>query len=129
MSRTLRFSARDVSAEEEEFALVVGFARNARDEDSDEALIIQRAKEGNPEDEGIYVEVPVQRHASYGCVEAARLSNSQFVIKFRANGRCAMGDIDGMEITFSVSSANFERIANMLTRIFRDHDAFSIEER
>jgi hypothetical protein len=42
-SRTLRFAARDVGAEEEEFGLVVGFSRNARDEDSDEALIIQRA--------------------------------------------------------------------------------------
>ena len=127
MSRVVKFTAREVAADDGDFALTVGFARDSRDEQTDDGLMFQRAKEDDPDDEGIYVEVPIQRYACYDGVAAAKLGGDRFSVSFTAEAVPNLGGIAGMEISFALSAAEFERLAAMLKRIFRDHEAFTVD--
>ena len=128
MPRIIKFTAKDVAADDEDFALTAGFARDGSDEDTDDGLMLQRAKEDESDDEGIYVEVPIQRHACYGGVAEATLRVGHFSISFTPESTRRLGDIAGMEISFTVSPEQFEQLAAILHRIFREHEGFTVEK-
>ena len=125
MARIVKFYAKDIGGGDEDFSITVGFARGQIDKDTDDGLILQRAKEDDPDDQGIYAEVPIQRYASYGGIKEATLSRTQFVITFTPE---TVRDISGMQISFTISIDQFEKIAGLLKRIFRGHDGLKIEE-
>ena len=125
MGRVLNFAAKDFGAHEGE-ALIVGFARDGSEETSDESLILQRAKE-NEEDQGIYVEIPIQRFACYDGVKEAELTRDRFSVTFYSDAVEELGGIAKMKISFASSDAEFEDLAAMLMRVFRDHEGFTIK--
>ena len=127
MARIVRFHAKDIGGGDEDFAITVGFARDQIDEPMDDGLILQRVKEDDSDDQGIYAEVPIQRYVSYGGIKEATLSRTQFVISFAPQTVRDFDDISGMEISFTIPIDQFEKIAGLLKRIFRNHDGLKIE--
>jgi hypothetical protein len=127
MSRIVKFTAKDVGGSEEDFALTVGFVRDSSDEHTDDGVMLQRAKEDDSDDQGIYAEVPIQRYASYGGIKEAMLARDHFSVTFAPDTAQDFADLSGMEISFAVSPEEFERIASLLQRIFRDHNGFKIQ--
>ncbi|MFT3867612.1 MAG: Imm10 family immunity protein [Nibricoccus sp.] len=125
MPKVARFSARDFGAYEDH-ALVVGFARDQSDEESDDALVLQRAKE-TEEDSGIYAEIPPQRFVTFGGVKEARLARDSFSVTFEPEATAELDGIAAMQISFSMSDEDFSQIRQMLSRIFRDHAGFKIQ--
>lgn len=125
LGRALSFTAKEFGAFED-FALVVGFARDKAVEASDEALILQRAKEDDPDDQGVCAEIPVQRFVSYDAVKQAALSPGHFSIVFYPDAIAELGGIGSMDIAFSCSEAEFAPLASMLKRIFRGHECFTV---
>jgi hypothetical protein len=128
MSRIIKFAAKDVGGDDEDFALTVGFVRDFNDEHTDDGLMLQRAKEDDSDDQGIYAEVPIQRYASYGGIKEATLARDHFSVTFAPETARDFADISGMEISFAVPAEEFERITALLRRIFRDHDGFKIQK-
>jgi len=102
MSRIIKFAARDVDGDDEGFALTVGFVRDSNDEHTDDGLMLQRAKEDDSGDQGIYAEVPIQRYASYGGIKEAALARPHFSVKFAPETARDFADISGMEISFEL---------------------------
>jgi len=125
MHKVVSFTAKDFGAYEDH-ALVVGFARDKRDEESEDALVLQRATEAE-EDTGIYAEIPPQRFVSYGGVKEAELARDSFSVTFEPEARAELDGISAMRISFAMSEEDFSRIMKMLSRIFRDHAAFKIQ--
>lgn len=126
MSRLLRFTAQTIDGYEDDFGLTVGFARDPHNETTDDALLLQRAREGDPDDQGIYAEIPVQRRVSYGGIKSATFRPGHFAIAFAPETMRDFGDIAGMEISFQLPAADFDRLAALLRRIFRDEAALEI---
>jgi hypothetical protein len=126
MSRSLRFTAKDVGACEQNGAFVVGFARARSDESSEEALILQRAADDS-EDSGIYVEIPIQRYVCYDGVKEAVLGRNSLSVTFYPDAVAELGDIGAMQISFTSSDSEFANLAETLRRIFRGHESFAID--
>jgi hypothetical protein len=126
MSRIISFAAKDVGVSED-FAWCVGFARGGVDEATDDGLMLQRAIDEQDGSE-IYAEIPIQRHACYDGIETAVLTRDTFRVTFAPDAVEKMGGIAAMKISFVSSEAEFEKLATMLKRIFRDHAAFSVEQ-
>jgi hypothetical protein len=126
MRRVVTFVAKDFGAFEDH-ALIVGFARDRRDEQTDEALILKRAKEGD-EDTGIYTEIPPQRFSTSDGIEEAILGRDCFSVRFGPDASSELDDISEMSISFAMIPEEFASIAAMLRRIFRNHEGFRIDE-
>lgn len=126
MSRLVSFTAKEVGANDDG-AFTVGFARDRTDENTDEALILQRAKEVE-DDSGIYVEIPIQRFVCYDGVQAATLTRDSFSVTFYSDAMAELGGIAGMRIFFSSSETEFLNLAATLKRIFHDHEAFTVQK-
>jgi len=126
VSRTISFTAKDFGADEDG-ALTAGFARDQSDKSSDEALILQRAKD-KEDDPGIYIEIPIQRFAAYGGIRQAELSRNSFSIAFQPKTAKKLGGISEMKIAFAMPDAEFVKIEMILKRIFRDHEAFAVKK-
>jgi hypothetical protein len=124
MGRTVSFTAKDVGAFEDQ-ALTVGFARDHADERTDDALILQRAKE-EEDDSGIYVEIPIQRFVCYDGVKEAVLTRDTFSVTFYPDAVDELGGIAAMQISFASSDEEFSNLVAMLRRIFHDHEAFAV---
>jgi len=126
MSRSLRFTAKDVGAFEQNGAHIVGFARSRSDEASDEALILQRSSDDS-DDSGIYAEIPIQRYVCYDGVKDAVLARNSLSVTFYPDAAAELGDIGDMQISFSRSESEFANLVTTLRRIFRGHESFTID--
>jgi hypothetical protein len=127
MPRFVIFVAKDIGTYED-YALIVGFARDQRDEQTDEALILQRAKEGDDDDTGVYAEIPPQRFATFDGVERAILGPDSLIVRFGPDAWAELDDISEMRISFTMRREEFSSVAAMLERIFRDHEGFRIDQ-
>jgi hypothetical protein len=125
MSRVLKFFAKDHGVYTDH-AICVGFSRDQADEESDEALILQRAFESEDDNDEICLEIPIQRCISYGGVKRAELKRNSFEIIFEPEAMRDLNDIEAMLISFSMPDEAFEQITNALQQVFRGHEAFVV---
>jgi hypothetical protein len=126
MNRRLTFTARDFGAYERNGALIAGFAKDRRDEASDEALVLQRSADDLGSGQ-VSAEIPVQRYSANDAVEKASLSRDRLSIAFYPDATLEMGGIEGMEIAFAASDPEFANLVGILKRIFLGHDLFTVE--
>jgi hypothetical protein len=126
MNRYLTFTARDFGAYEQNGALIAGFAKDRRDEASDEALVLQRST-GDLYSGHVSAEIPIQRYAANDAVKKASLSRDRLSIAFYPDAALEMGGIEGMEIAFAATDPEFTNLVSVLRRIFLGHDLFTVE--
>jgi hypothetical protein len=128
--RALTFVSEDTGVDRGEFAVTVGFARDLSDEDSDDAILVQRSAdpdEDEPGIAGVYVEIPPQRHAAYGGISSAVLARRSFEIRFTSEGAAEMGGYSAVIARFDVDDKAFAEIREGLRFVFRGCSVF--EER
>src|SRR5882762_9395634 len=78
------FTAHVCGVDEDEETIVVGFSRDPADEHTLDGLILQRGKdpeEDVPGIQGVYVEIPIQRHVVSGGITEASLRRDSFTLR------------------------------------------------
>ena len=104
-----------------EHAISVGFSRDPADEHSLDGLIVERGKdpqEDVPGIEGVYVEIPIQRHVVYGGITEASLRRDSFTLRFDAHAADKMGHLHRIVARFDLPDDEFDRIRHGLRSVF-----------
>src|SRR5258706_2165486 len=110
-------------ADDGDCALTVGFSRDPADEDSIDGLCLQRGRgiqDDTPGIEGVYIEIPIQRHATYGGVTEAILRRASFVLRLNEHTARKMGGFHEIFVHFDLSSDEFMTIRDGLRYVFTD---------
>jgi hypothetical protein len=118
---THEFTAYVCGVDEGEDAISVGFSRDPADEKSLGGLILQRGKE--PQDDapgiqGVYVEIPIQRHVVYGGITEASLRRDSFALRFDERAAHEMGHLHQIVARFDLPDGEFGRIRDALRLVF-----------
>jgi hypothetical protein len=125
------FVAHLVGVARDNHAVTVGFARDPEDEDSEDALIVQRAT--NPKDDvpgldGVYVEIPIQAYETFGGIVEAVLWLDCFTIRFAASAVPEMGGREGMCARFELADEDFADLREGLEFVFAGCSCFREEK-
>jgi hypothetical protein len=118
---THEFTAYVCGVDEGEDAISVGFSRDPADEKSLDGLILQRGKE--PQDDapgiqGVYVEIPIQRHVVYGGIAEASRRRDSFALRFDEHAAHEMGHLHQIVARFDLPDGEFGRIRDGLRIVF-----------
>jgi hypothetical protein len=122
------FTAYVCGVNDDDDAISIGFARDPADEYTLDALIVQRAK--NPRDdvagiEGVYVEVPIQRHVVYGGIIEASLRLDSFTMRFDEHAAHKMGHLHEIVARFDLPDGEFCGIRNALRLVFANCSCYT----
>ena len=107
--------------DENDFAVTVGFCRDPANENTLDALLLQRGrdkKDQPPSVQDIYLEIPIQRHVAYGGILEAKLVRDSFTIRFN---ECTSAKMDGLQeivVRFELSDDAFTKIRDGLRFVF-----------
>jgi len=115
------FVSHHSAVDESEFAITVGFSRDPADEDSLDGLLLQRGRgtqKGIPGIQGVYVEIPIQRHVVYGGITEALLRRDSFVLQFDEPTAHKMGCLRQILVHFDLPTAEFTTIRDGLRFVF-----------
>jgi hypothetical protein len=118
---THEFTAYVCGVDEDEDAITVGFSRDPADEHSLDGLILQRGKdpqEDVPGVQGVYVEIPIQRHVVYGGITEASLRHDSFTLRFDEHTAHEMGHLHQIVARFDLPAGEFTRIRDALRLVF-----------
>jgi Immunity protein 10 len=117
------FNAVETGVEQNSFGVTVGFARDSQQAGSLDAFLLQRSS-GSAEDEGVYLEVPPQRHAGFGCIVEATLSRKQFEIRLAESATGRFGCTSGFRGELDLDDESFANIRAALRLVFRGCDYY-----
>jgi hypothetical protein len=115
------FTASVCGVDDNDDAIAVGFARDPADEHTLDALIVQRGKdpqENVPGMEGVYVEIPIQRHVVYGGIMEASLRRDSFTMRFDEHAAHKMGHLHQIVARFDLPDGEFSGIRDALRLVF-----------
>ena len=115
------FISHHTSVDESKFALTVGFSRDPADEVSLDGLILQRGRgveDDTPGIDGVYVEIPIQRHVVYGGIVSAVLQRNTFTLRFDELTARQMGGFQEILVHFDLSEDDFLPIREGLRTVF-----------
>jgi hypothetical protein len=120
-SSSHEFTAYVCGVDDNDDAISVGFARDPADEHTLDALIVQRARD--PEEdvagiEGVYVEIPIQRHVVYGGVREALLRRNSFTLRFDEHAAHKMGHLGQIVARFDLPDGEYVGIRHALRLVF-----------
>src|SRR4051812_12817386 len=115
------FAAYVCGVDDNDDAISVGFSRDPADEHTLDSLIVQRGKdpqEDAPGIEGVYVEIPIQRHVVYGGITEASLRRDSFTVHFDEHAVHKMGHLHQIVARFDLPDREFSRIRDALRFVF-----------
>lgn len=107
--------------DENEFAVSVGFSRDPTDEESLDGLLVQRGRgpeEDTPGIDGVYVEIPIQRHVVYGGITEAILRVDSFTLRFNPEASREMGGFEEILVRFKLTAEEFTEMREALRFVF-----------
>jgi hypothetical protein len=115
------FAAHVCGVDDNDDAISVGFSRDPADEHTLDGLIVQRGK--HPEEDvaginGVYVEIPIQRHVVYGGVTEALLQRDSFMLRFEKHAAHEMGHLHEIVARFDLPDQQFSEIRDALRLVF-----------
>jgi hypothetical protein len=115
------FTAYVCGVDDNDDAISVGFARDPADEHTLDALIVQRGND--PEEdvtgiEGVYVEIPIQRHVVHGGITGASLRRDSFTLRFDQHASHKMGHLHQIVARFDLPDGEFGNIRDALRLVF-----------
>jgi len=115
------FVSHHSAVDESEFALTVGFPRDPAEEDSLDGLILQRGRD--PQEDvrgiqGVYVEIPIQRHVAHGGITEAMLGRDRFILRFDEATAHKMGSLREILVHFDLPEDDFHVIRDGLRFVF-----------
>ena len=116
---------------EDQFAITVGFSRDPADEDSLDGLILQRVKdrqEDTPGIDGVYVEIPIQRHVVQGGITEALLRPNSFSLRFDPPTAREMGFLHHILVRFDLPDREFTAIRDGLRFVFSGCSCYREDE-
>src|SRR3954470_706395 len=99
------FTAHVCGVDENEDAISVGFSRDPKDERTLDALILQRGKDAQddiPGIQGVYIEIPIQRHVLYGGITKALLRRQNFMLWLDEHAAHKMGHLHQIVARFDL---------------------------
>ena len=117
------FDAKDVAVSRSEFDLMVAIARDGSNKDSEDAFFLQRSSVpeiDKPGIAGVYIEVPVQRYATYGGITEATLRRDSLEVRLSNEAAGCFGGISGFRGEFKIDEAAFDGLREALRFVFRD---------
>jgi hypothetical protein len=117
------FVSHHSGADVDESLICVGFSRDPADESSLDGLILQRGRdveEDTPGIDGVYVEIPIQRHVVYGGIVEATLRRDSFALRFDDSTAQEMAGFREIVVRFNLPDEQFANIRNALQLIFTD---------
>jgi hypothetical protein len=126
------FTSFHSGVDESEFAITVGFSRDPVDDSSIDGLLLQRGRgseDDTPEIEGVYVEIPIQRHAVYGGITEAILQRDTFTLRFEELTARKMGDFHEIVVRFNLPDDQFTSIREALQFVFTSCSCYHDETR
>jgi hypothetical protein len=115
------FVSHHSAVDESEFAITVGFSRDPADEVSLDGLLLQRGRgtqKGVPGIQGVYVEIPIQRHVVYGGITEASLRRNSFILRFDEPTAHTMGCLYQILVRFDLPDDEFAVIRDGLRFVF-----------
>lgn len=115
------FVSNETGVDESECAITVGFSRDFADESSLDGLVLQRGRgdeDETPGIDGVYVEIPIQRHVVYGGIVEARLRRDSFTLRFDDVAAGEMADFREIVAHFDLSDEQFASIRAALQIVF-----------
>lgn len=121
------FAAKEVGIDRGNSSVTVGFARDSSIDGSGDAFLLQRSSDPSidqPGIAGVYIEVPVQKYATYDGITEATLRRDSFEVRLSDEAAARFGGISGFQAEFSVDDAKFEELRRALRFVFRDCDCY-----
>jgi hypothetical protein len=105
-----------------EFAMTVGFSRDPADESSLDGLLLQRGRgieDDTPGLDGVYLEIPIQRHVVYGGITQATLRRDNFSLRLDDRAAREMGGFNEVFVRFDLPDDKFKEIRDALRFVFK----------
>ena len=122
-SKRHEFVSYHTGVDTSEFAITVGFSRDPADESSLDGLLVQRGRcveEDTPGIDGVYLEIPIQRHVAYGGISKATLRRGSFTLRLDDRAAREMGGFNEFFIRFNLPDDRFKEVRDAMRFVFKD---------